>query len=1139
MSFIHLVIRQPVTVAVGVILVVVSGILAVQRIPVQLTPNVEDTIIAVTTFWEGASPEEIEQEIINEQEEKLQGIANLRAMTSFSRQNEGTIRLEFAVGTSKDVALREVSDKLREVPEYPENANEPVVEASDPESRDYIAWIVLGTTDPDFDVRTLQDFADDRVKPAIERVPGVSEVNVLGGREREVQIRFDPVHLAQRGVTASGLVAAIRGANRNVSAGEVPDGQSNVRVRTIGQYENIADVESTVIGYEDGVPILVRDVAEVVEAFKESRSFVRAKGRPVLAINVQREVGTNVMQVMEGVRAAVAQVNAEGGVLAVEAARLGINGELSMLQVYDQTVYIDQAIKLVQSNIWIGGTLAVLILLLFLRSVASVGIVALAIPVSVVGAFVVMVVLGRSINVISLAGMAFAVGMVVDNAIVVLENIYRHLEMGKRPMQAAYAGAREVWGAVLASTLTTVVVFIPILLVQEEAGQLFRDIALAICAAVLLSLVVSISVIPTAAARVLRQHGAHKEEGRAGTLAEGSRAGWNPLRWIGRGIGAFFGLFSGISGLFAGFVRWSCGSWTVRIVVVLCMTLGSLYGSWKLMPPSDYLPSGNRNLVFGLLIPPPGKNIEQQEEMGKRVEETMRPYWEASEFERGTEEYERAWAALPKLPSGTQWAPGPEITPPPIENYFFVGSGPMMFHGAITTEDSKVVDVLPIFTQATRREVLPGTIAFAFQLPLFRTGGFTGSAVKVDFMGDDLGVVTEAAESVYKNLAGEYGYGSVRSDPQNFNLRGPELQIVPDRVRLSEVGMVPTDLGLAVQAAGDGAIIGDYRVGGDTIDLKVISRAAVDARTVAGLRDLPVATPSGHAIALGSLAEVRRVTSPPQINRVNRQRAVSVEFSAPAGVPLEEAIDIIDTAVAAERAAGKIPEGIRIGYTGSASKLKSVRTALLGDGTLKGTFASSLFLALLGVYLLMCVLFQSWLRPLVIMFAVPPATFGGFLGLAAVHWWSVKDRYAPVQNLDVLAMLGIVLLIGIVVNNAILIVHQANNFMRGVGAGEGDAVEPMSARDAIAESVRTRVRPIMMTSVTSVFGMLPLILMPGSGSELYRGMGGVVVGGMLMSTVFTLVLVPLLLSLALDMQRVARRVFGRREGVPVGGVPAG
>jgi hydrophobic/amphiphilic exporter-1 (mainly G- bacteria), HAE1 family len=1113
MDPIRLVIRQPVTVAVGVILIVLSGVLAIQRIPVQLTPNVEDTVVAVSTFWEGASPEEIEQEIINEQEEKLQGIANLRAMTSFSRQNEGSIRLEFAVGTPKEVALREVSDKLREVPSYPENADNPVVEASDPESRDYIAWIVLSSTDPGFDVRTLQDFAEDRIKPAIERVPGVSEVNVLGGREREVQIRFDPVLLAQRGITASSLVGAIRGANRNISAGQVPDGASDVRIRTMGQFSHVRHVEQTVIGYEDGVPLLVRDVADVVETHKERRSFVRSRGRPVLAINVQREVGSNVMQVMAGVKAAVAAVNAEGGVLEAEARRRNLDGGLVLEQVYDQTVYIDQAIRLVQSNIWIGGAAAITVLLLFLRSAASVGIVALAIPISVVGAFVAMVAMGRSINVVSLAGMAFAVGMVVDAAIVVLENIYRHLEMGKQPAHAAYDGAREVWGAVLASTLTTLVVFVPILLVQEEAGQLFRDIALAICAAVSLSLLVSVSVIPTTAARVLRRRDPVSPARREG--AEARRRGRArallglPLAAV-RRIGALLGA---VPEAVAGFVRFACGSWTVRIVVVGVLTVGSLAGSWALLPPSDYLPTGNRNLVFGLMIPPPGLNLDQQEAMGRRVEETVGPFYEAGLLEPGSEAYTSAVEALPEVE-----ARGVTVRPPALSNYFFVGFGAQMFHGAVAAEDRRVVDVIPLFNHATRPEVLPGTIAFAFQLPLFRTGGITGSAVKIDLKGDDLGTVTRAADSVFNGLAGEFGYGAVRSDPQNFNLRGPELQVVPDRIRLAEVGMVPTDLGLAVQAAGDGAIIGDYRVGGDTIDLKVISADAVAATSLAGMRDLPVATASGHTVPLSALAEVRRTTSPPQINRVNRQRAITIEFTAPSGMPLEAAIDRIDEVIAQSRGAGDIPPGVSVGYTGSASKLKSVREALLGDGTLGGTLGSSLFLALLVVYLLMCVLFQSWLRPLVIMFAVPPATFGGFLGLAVVHHWSVADRYAPVQNLDVLTMLGLVLLIGIVVNNAILIVHQALNFMRGFGETEEERTEPLDAREAIARSVRTRVRPILMTSLTSACGMLPLVLMPGSGSELYRGMGGVVIGGMLVSALFTLILVPLLFSLVHDLQ---------------------
>jgi HAE1 family hydrophobic/amphiphilic exporter-1 len=430
MNLIARLIREPVTVTVGVILILVAGLLALQSIPVQLTPNVEDTIIAVTTSWEGASPEEVEREIIEEQEEKLQGLANLRAMTSESSQGSGVIRLEFAVGTRKETALREVSDKLREVPDYPDNVDEPVIEASDPENRDFIAWIVFGSTDPDLDIRTLQDFAEDRIKPRLERVKGMSEVNVLGGRERETQIRFDPVRLAQFGVTPTQLVNAIQRTNQNVSAGAVADAKFDVRLRTISQYESIYDVEDTIIASTDSGPVYLRDVAEVVETYKEPRGFVRSKSRPVIAINAQKEVGTNVLEVMEGLKAVVAKAGAPGDLLSSEARRRGLDGELYLELVYDQTIYIDDALMLVRQNLWLGGALAVLVLLLFLRSVRTVGIVALAIPISVVGAVVVMVALGRSINVISLAGMAFAVGLVVDNSIVVLENIYRHLEMG-------------------------------------------------------------------------------------------------------------------------------------------------------------------------------------------------------------------------------------------------------------------------------------------------------------------------------------------------------------------------------------------------------------------------------------------------------------------------------------------------------------------------------------------------------------------------------------------------------------------------------------------------------------------------------------------------------------------------------------
>jgi HAE1 family hydrophobic/amphiphilic exporter-1 len=995
--------------------------------------------------------------------------------------------------------LREVSDKLREVPDYPENVDEPVIQATDRENRDYIAWIMFSSTDPDFDVRTLRDFAIDRIEPALERVEGIAEINVLGGREREVHIRVDPVRLAHHGITPTQFARAIRETNRNISAGRRAEGKLDVRIRTIGQYRTLQEIEDTVIVDTDAGAVHVRDVADVVLTYKEPASFVRSRGHPVIAINAEREIGSNVMEVMDRLKAAIARLNEAGGTLDSETRRLGLNGPLELSQVYDQTVYIDDALALVRNNIFIGGALATLVLILFLRSLRSVGVIVFAIPISVLGAVVAMVAMGRSINVISLAGMAFAVGMVVDNAIVVLENIYRHLEMGKPPRQAAFDGASEVWGAVLASTLTTIAVFIPILLIQEEAGQLFRDIALAICAAVALSLVVSITLIPTLAARVLRAR-----QSRAGHAA-------GPPRGFSAAVGKM--------------VYRACGRTAVRLGIIAGLTGASILGTFLLMPPADYLPHGNRNLVFGLIIPPPGYNIDQFNELADRLEQTIAPFWEAGLVKGDKEAYEQAMAELPSVPT-FNWRtrqPGPPVVPPPLENYFVVNFEDILFHGAISDDPKRIVDIIPLFTHAARPEVIPGAIAFPMQVPLFQLGGSTGSAVKLQLAGPDLDEVTRCALDLFMVLMGDPAFNQIQPSPSNFSIPAPELQVQPDLVRLSELGLSTNDIGLIVQAFGDGSIVDEYHLSGESIDLKIISTAAVEGTNITGLEDVPVATPSGSVVALGSVAGIRRVGVPAEIARVGRQRAVSFEVTPAPHVPLEVAMVELEQIIERFRASGQIPPTISTTMAGSASKLQDVKAALLGDGTVLGTINSSLVLALVVVYLLMCVLFQSFMRPLVIMFTVPLATLGGFAALYAVRIWSFMDPYMPIQSMDVLTMLGFVILIGVVVNNSILIVHQALNFMRANVFVRAGVQGPLPPRAAIAEAVRTRVRPIFMSTFTSMGGMAPLVLMPGSGSELYRGLGSVVVGGLLVSTIFTIVLTPLLLSLVVDPPKLLRR----------------
>jgi len=1106
MTLVESSVRRPVTVVVGVLLLLLVGVVAFQRIAIQLTPNVEDTIIAVTTRWEGASPLEIEQEIVDKQEEQLQGIANLRALTSKSQQGNGVVRLEFTVGTPKDVALREVSDKLREVPDYPDGVDEPVVEASDPDNRDYIAWVLLRADDPDFDIRTLQDFAEDRLKPRLERIPGMAEVNVLGGRERETQVIYDPELLAAKGISPAELARALRSQNRDVSAGALEQSKSNIRVRLAGQFESIADVEDTVVAQTAGGPVFVRDIARVEETYKEPFTFVRSMGQQVLALNFQREVGANVIQVMDALKAQIVELNEPGGVLATHAQKIGLDGRLYLAQAFDQTIYIDDALALVTDNIWVGGGLAIVVLLVFLRSLRPTLIVALAIPISTIGAIVTMVALGRSINVISLAGMAFAIGMVVDNAIVVLENVYRHLEMGKSPLRAAIDGGNEVFGAVLASTLTTVVVFIPVLLIQEEAGQLFRDISLAIVAAVGLSLIVALTVVPAAAAKMLR-------------AKKGVAEGAAPTR------SSFF------ARSIAGLVHRQNGSVIARVVVVLVFSVVSVLGTVALMPPTDYLPTGNRNLVFGLLIPPPNYNIGQQTELALRIEETVRPNWEAGQAPVGSKEREEALARRVPLKQ-IDYATGQvkrELVGPPLDNYFLVSFDGIMFHGAISAEPEKVVDILPLFAHATRSEVAPAVYAFAFQVPLFRLGGNSGSAIKIDFTGDDLDQVASATMAVFMELMQKYGPGTSQPDPSNFSVPTPELRFFPERSRLAESGLSFDDVAIAIQSLGDGAFVGEYRMGGETVDLKLVSSGSFEPDALDRVGSAPLATPLGTTVPVESVARPVLVNAPQQINRVGRQRAITLQFTPPPGLPLGAAIDEVAAVLDGARARGAIPPDVTTNFAGSASKLDAVQKALLGDGTLVGILGSSLVLALLVVYLMMCILYQSFALPLVIMFTVPLATLGGFGALAAVHAWSLTDPYMPVQNLDVLTMLGFVILIGIVVNNAILIVHQTLNFMRPAeeqadgGSGKGQ----LGVRDAITEAVRSRVRPIFMSTLTSVLGMAPLVLMPGSGSELYRGLGSVVVGGLLVSTVFTLVLVPALLSLYLEFAGAVARRFSK------------
>ncbi|MCP3979662.1 MAG: efflux RND transporter permease subunit [bacterium] len=1044
MTLIRQAIRYPVTTTVGVILVVLFGVIALLRIPVQLTPDVEDPVVTVSTAWPGASPSEVEREIVLEQEEQLKSLEGLVKMESESSDGYGNITLTFQVGTGLDAALLRVSNRLEQVPQYPADAEKPVIRTTDL-AAGAVGWFVLVPTEDDAyegDVWTLFDYIEDFVKPEFERVPGISASNVFGGQEREMRVIIDPARLAGAEVTLGQVATALERENRNYSGGDFDEGKRRYVVRTIGEYESAADIEDIVVALRNDVPVYLRDVGRAELSYRKATARVFNKGRPVLAVNAIKEPGSNVFEVMGGLKRAVAEVNTE---------RLGPMG-LRLDQVYDETEYIDSAIDLVQQSLFVGGTLAIVVLLLYLRSGSSTLVIATAIPISVIGAFLAMYAFGRTLNVISLAGMAFAVGMVVDNSIVVLENIYRHRQMGKSRADAAFEGAREVWGAVLASTLTTIAVFVPVVFMKEEVGQLFGDIALAISCAVAISLIVSITVIPSMSAKILGRS-------RLDRGASGYRNLWGGAT-----------LARGVSDGVAGVVHRLTGSVVLRLAVVVVFTVGSIGLSWLMLPKTEYLPVGNQNFVFGLMLPPPGYSMDEMTELQNRF----------------TEEVEYLWAHPPNSP-GAQALPGGGV-----DNYFFVALNSLAFMGGKANDALRVKELLPPFRAANT--ALPGSIFVISQRSLFERGRGKGRTIDIQITGPDLEQLIAIGGRVFGGVMQHLPAAQSRPIP-SLDLGNPEVRVRTHRLRAAELGLSNRELGFAVSVLVDGAKASEYRHEGREIDLRLMAEEGFAHRTHL-LEQMPIAAPGGKLVTLGSVADLSVTNGPVQINHFERERTITIEVSPDELTPLEAAIDVIETEILAPlRAEGALGGLYQTRLTGTADKLAQTARSI----------QFNLLLALVITYLLLSALFESFLYPMVIMFSVPLAAFGGFLGIRIIN-------LATFQPLDVLTMLGFIILIGTVVNNAILIVHQSLNHIRGQG---------MEQREAIREAVRNRMRPIFMSVSTSVLGMLPLVLFPGAGSELYRGLGSVVIGGLLVSTVFTLILVPSLFSLVLD----ARRAF--------------
>ena len=894
---------------------------------------------------------------------------------------------------------------------------------------------------------------EDLIADRLQRVAGVSQVDYSGGSGRELQVIVDPAVLATYGLTVPKVMQSLRDANISLTAGAVDDGKRRYIVRTDSETATVERVRSIVLqtsyspgagpaGGTGGGPggsrlaeVTVGDIAEVRLDYEEPTSNRRFNGIPMISLNVVRESGANVIETMEGLREAVRELNA--GPLRFEQVELEVY--------YDETLYIDSAIDLVRQNIFVGGALAALLLMLFLRSWRATLVVVLAIPISVIATFVAMAVVGRSLNVISLAGIAFAVGMVVDAAIVVLENIFRLRQGGAPSAAAAREGAKQVWGAILASALTTVVVFLPILLLELPAGQLFRDIAVAISVSVLLSLLVAITVIPTLANKLLGR-----------PKIDFSKRLHLPV------IDSLAGLFvRAVLALLRGVIASRVAS--VLLVGMICG--GAALATYVFMPRLDYLPDGNRNFVYSRVQPPPGYNLDTTFHIAERIEAATRPLWGPGE-------------------------PGDAAPdkPPRIQNFFFVALRDIMFVGASSAEIERAGDLVPVLRKAIN-QADPGTKGFVSQSSIFGRSVGGSRAISLNVTGPDMNAILEVARRADQLLAETFSEDSgaqTRISP-GLDLGAPEIRVTPDLRRLAKAGLSARDLAISIDVMNDGARAGEISRGSRRIDIVLQGPEGLVTNTQ-GINALPIVTATGLVLPADSLSNIEITNGPTEILHVDRERAITITVSPPKSMPLQDAIEIVRDQVVAPLEAEWLTPGMKLSLSGAADDLSETWSAL----------QLNLLVALVIVYLVISVLYESLIFPAIIMLSVPLATAGGLLGLAALNTYVA-------QPLDMLTMLGFVILIGIVVNNAILLVDQAlQNSRAGMGSSE-----------AILQATRNRIRPIFMSTLTSIFGLLPLAIFPGAGSELYRGLGSVVIGGLSLSALLTLAIIPPLLSLLL------------------------